>query len=519
MNTVRAVRSIAHHALLAALIVAGLAAAAPATATAAEASLGGGTTPASTSPVTPRQAPASLQQAKLTAADGATYDHFGLCVAISGDTVVVGVQEADIDGRGDQGSVYVFVRSGTTWSFQDKLTAPDGSAGDRFGASVAIVGDTVVAGAPEDDIGANFNQGSAWVFVRVGAVWTPQARLVAAGGAANVAFGNSVAISGETIVVGNDGDGGGRGSAYVFTHNGRIWAQQAKLTASDGAALDNFGHSVAISGETIVAGATGDDIGANVNQGSAYVFVRSGEAWSRQAKLTAGDGRRFGHAVALTGATAVVGSPGTGHARGAAYVFTRSGTTWSRQARLTASAPTPDDQFGIAVAISGRTAVVGAIGDTVGGIYQGTAYVFTRAGTAWTRSARLFAADGASPDDLGVSVGVSGRSAVAGAFQARVGGNFGQGAAYVFAGLVPPRIGRLSPTHARSGATVTITGTGFGAKRGTSKVYFGSKAASRYVKWTATKIKVRVPRVSRGKTSVRVKTLMGRSNAKAFWRN
>ena len=499
VNTVRTARSIALHAALGALVVAGLAAAAPATAAAAKAS--------------------PLQQAKLTAADGATYDHFGQSVAISGDTVAVGVQEDDIDGRSEQGSVYVFVRSGATWSFQAKLTAPGGSAGDRFGASVAIAGDTVVAGAPADDIGANSTQGSAWVFVRDGVVWAPPARLVAADGAANVAFGNSVAISGETIAVGEAGDAGGRGSAYVFTYNGRIWTQQAKLTASDGAALDNFGDSVAISGETVVVGAAGDDIGASVNQGSAYVFTRSGTTWSRQAKLTAGDGRSLGRAVALTGATAVVGSPETDHVRGVAYVFTRSGTTWSRQARLTASSPTPDDAFGISVAISGKTAVVGANGDTVGGIHQGAAYVFTRAGATWTRGARLFAADGASSDDFGISVGVSGGSAVAGAFQARVAGNYGQGAAYVFAGLVPPRISRLSPAHARPGATVTITGTGFGAQRGASKVYFGGKAADRYVDWSATRIKVKVPRVSKGKTSVLVKTLMGRSNAKAFWRD
>ena len=159
----------------------------------------------------------------------------------------------------DQGSAYVFVRSGGVWSQQQKLLASDAAAGDLFGVSVAISGETVVVGAPFDDGAAGFDQGSAYVFVRSGGVWSQQQKLEASDAAAGDMFGSSVAISGETVVVGaplDDGAAGtDQGSAYVFVRSGGVWSQQQKLEASDAAAVDCFGFSVAISGETVVVGA------------------------------------------------------------------------------------------------------------------------------------------------------------------------------------------------------------------------------------------------------------------------
>ena len=158
-----------------------------------------GTTPASAGPPA---APAdgllallALQQAQLTVADGAAYDYFGSSVAVDGDTAVVGAQSDSIGASADQGSAYVFVRSGATWTQQAQLTAADGAATDEFGCRVALSGDTAVVCAWYDDVGANADQGSAYVFVRSGTTWTQQAQLTAADGAANDCFGSSVAVS------------------------------------------------------------------------------------------------------------------------------------------------------------------------------------------------------------------------------------------------------------------------------------------------------------------------------------
>ena len=270
---------------------------------------------------------------KLTAPDPAAGDAFGVSVAISGDTAVAGALFDDDRGT-NSGSAYVFIRSGTTWTQQAKLTPNDGSAGAQFGISVAISGDTVVVGASSDSTGAS-NSGSAYVFIRSGTTWTLEAKLSAADAASGDSFGWSVDIDGDTAIVGarlDDAGGSNSGSAYVFVRAGAIWTQQAMLTAADGAANDWFGVSVAISGDTAVAGAQFDDDGGS-NTGSAYVFLRSGTVWSQQAKLTAGDAATadlFGHHADIQGDTLLAGAPFTdegGSNAGSAYVFVRTGAT------------------------------------------------------------------------------------------------------------------------------------------------------------------------------------------------
>ena len=367
----------------------------------------------------------NTQQAKLTASDAASNDHFGGSVAISGDTAVVGARLDEAPGTAsntDSGSAYVFVRSGDTWSQQAKLTASDAAFQDYFGWSVAVSGDTIVVGASQDD-DAGTQSGSAYVFVRSGTTWSQQAKLTASDAAAADLFGFSVAISGDTIVVGayrDDDAVGESGSAYVFVRSGTTWSQQAKLTATDPGFTDFLGWSVAISGDTIVVGARLDDAAAQ-NSGSAYVFVRSGATWSQQAKLTPSDAAlndEFGYSVAVSGDTAVVGTPfddDAGNESGSAYVFVRSGTTWSQQAKLTAADAAANDRFGFSVAVSGDTVVVGAYGDDDAGTDSGSAYVFVRSGTTWSQRAKLTASDATVADQFGISVAVSGDTAVAGA--------------------------------------------------------------------------------------------------------
>ncbi len=224
--------------------------------------------------------PARAAEQKLTALDAAVNDRFGISVSVSGDTAVIGTYGDD----SYSGSAYVFIRSGGTWTQQAKLTALDAAAGDRFGTSVSVSGDTAVIGAYNDDGGT----GSAYVFVRSGTTWTQQVKLTASDAAADDLFGYSVSVSGDTAVVAaryDDGIGTNSGSAYVFVRSGTTWTQQAKFTASDAAAQDYFGTSVSVSGDTAVIGAYNDDGGT----GSAYVFVRSGTTWTQQAKLTASD--------------------------------------------------------------------------------------------------------------------------------------------------------------------------------------------------------------------------------------
>jgi len=211
--------------------------------------------------------PTLAQEAKLTASDAAAGDQFGINVAIDGETAVVGANTDDTAAGTAAGSAYVFVRSGVSWSQQAKLTASDAAGGDDFGVSVAISGNTIVVGADLND-----DAGSAYVFVRSGTSWSQQAKLTAGDAASADQFGFNVGISGETVVVGAVSDDTITGSAYVFVRSGTSWSQQAKLTASDAAATDNFGISVGISGDTVVSGALFDDDGGT-DSGSAYVFA------------------------------------------------------------------------------------------------------------------------------------------------------------------------------------------------------------------------------------------------------
>jgi hypothetical protein len=369
----------------------------------------------------------ATQQAKLTASDGAKDDELGISVAIDGQTAVAGAYYKDGPAGAHQGAAYVFVASGGTWTQQAKLMAADGAADDELGWSVAVSGDTAVAGAFYKDGPAGVHQGAAYVFVRDGTAWTQQAKLMPADAAANDDFGWSVAVSGDTAVVGAyakvGAAGAAQGAAYVFVRSGTAWTQQAKLTARDPAANDTFGYAVAISGDTIVVGADGKRGSAGSQQGAAYVFERSGGAWVQRVELTATDGAAAGHfgaAVALDGDLAVVGahaSSGGGGTPGAAYVFARGAGAWTQRGKLMATDGASGDRFGWAVALFGDTVLVGASYKTgPAGQYQGAVYAFAPCGTGWIQEAKLLAGDGQAGDRFGCSVSLSGDLAIAGAY-------------------------------------------------------------------------------------------------------
>ena len=357
-------------------------------------------------------------QQHLMASDAAPFDAFGCSVAVSGDTAVAGAcgGEGPVGGP-DTGSAYVFVRAGALWTQQQELSAFDVGSSASFGYSTSISGDTVVVGARYADTAGGPDAGSAYVFVRSGATWTQEQKLLASDGAAGDFFGTSVSVSGDTVAVGASsadtpgGFGFNTGAAYVFARAGTTWTEEQKLRSLDSAAIDLFGSSVSLSGETLVVGAWSDDTLGAADSGAVYVFVRSGAAWTLQTKLRpfpfdTTPGARFGWSVSVSGDTLVVGAPAPGLV-GAAYVFQRSGTTWFYQQKLVA--PAGATQFGQSVAVSGDTVVVGS---PLGGPgAAGSATVFVRSGTSWTEQQTLVASDGAPNDAFGWSVSITGETA------------------------------------------------------------------------------------------------------------
>jgi len=442
-----------------------------------------------------------IQQAELTASDGAAGDDFGKSVALSGSTIVVGVPQRTVGSNSTQGAAYVFVQSGSTWVQQAELTASDGAAFDEFGSSVAVSGSTAVIGAAWRTVGSNQYQGAVYVFVESGGTWSEQAELTASDGGSNNYFGFSVALSGSTIMVGapghpTTGSNVAQGAAYVFVQSGSTWVQQAELTASDGMAYDQLGSSVAVSGSTVVAGAPCHMVGSNTCQGAAYVFVESGGTWSQQAELTLSDSvlyDQFGWSVALIGATAVVGANnhtvGSNVGQGAAYVFVESGGTWSQQAELTVSDGAAYDHFGSSVGLSGSTVLVGApqhpYFSSLNVPGPGAAYIFLESGGTWSQQAEPMASDGAANEGFGHSVAVDSGTGVVGApTHPAIGPNADQGAAYVFGSSsltgTATKLG-LSPSTVVAGSsgpvvmTATVSPTsGSGMPTGTVTFYSAS---------------------------------------------
>jgi hypothetical protein len=427
-------------------------------------------------------APAPVLQAYVKPSDTETNDQFGYSVAISGSTMIIGAPNECSNATGvngnqtnkngfQSGAAYVFVRSGSNWTQQAYLKASNTGVGDHFGQSVAIYGDTIIVGAPSEASnasGVNGNQandnatnsGAAYIFVRSGTNWNQQAYLKASNTGAEDRFGDSVAISGDIVIVGatveasgshevngdqNDNTVPYAGAAYAFARSGTNWSQQGYLK---GPSNDEFGGSVSVSGNTAVVG--------NLDSPVACVFVRSGTNWTREAVFVGLDpfgDDSFGKSVAVSGDTVVVGAPEESSGMeesGAAYVFVRSGTNWIQQAFLKASNAREYDGFGNSVAIVGDTVVVGASGqgyhdDALG---SGAAYVFVRHGVNWSEQAflKICYCEASSYDAVGYSVAVYGDTVVAGAPRedsdaTGMNGNqsseqgFNSGASYVFVGL------------------------------------------------------------------------------------
>ncbi|MEM7183717.1 MAG: putative Ig domain-containing protein [Spirochaetota bacterium] len=452
-----------------------------------------------------------VQQAYVKATNAGSQDYFGYDVGISSDTIVVGAYGEDSnqttitngttasanDSSSNSGAAYVYTRSGTTWTQEAYLKPPVTATSDQFGFSVAIDTDTIVVGSwlegsnqttitngttGSTDNSAS-NSGAAYVYTRSGTTWTQQAYLKAPNAESSDFFGYDVGISSDTIVVGAYGEASNQttitngtsastnnsannsGAAYVFKRSGTTWAQEAYLKAANAEGDDFFGDAVAISSDTIVVGAYGEDSnqttitnGTTASSdntlsivGAAYVFKRSGTTWAQEAYLKPPNGETndaFGRAISVNGDTIAIGafqedsnqttitngttasSDNSQGSSGAVYVFKRSGTTWAQEAYIKAPNAFTSTQFGIDVAIESDTLVVGSNwedsnqttitnGSTASSDTSvndaGAVYVFKRNGTTWEQRAYAKAPNPDSSDYFGVSVGISSDTMVVGA--------------------------------------------------------------------------------------------------------
>lgn len=364
--------------------------------------------------------------AKLLAPEGGADDYFGYSVSVSGDAAVIGMY-LDDDVALNAGAAYVYRRDANgQWNQEAKLHASDGAANDFFGYSVSISGDVILIGADDDgDLG--LFSGSAYVFRRdANGQWNQEAKLHASDGTLTDQFGTSVAVSGDVAVIGapNHDEGvSDSGAAYVFQWDGTQWNDEGKLLPPNGQHEgDYLGYSVAIADGVIVVGAPGVD-GFGFDYGAAYVFRQGNPDWLYDGVLFApdgGDGDQFGTSVSISGDAALVGALWNSHTAmnaGSAYVYRWNGSRWPLEAELLASDGAQDDRFGNAVAISGDVAVVGAYQADASALDSGAAYVFRFDGNGWGQDAKIVASDGADSDWFGWSVALDGDAAMIGAYQ------------------------------------------------------------------------------------------------------
>ena len=394
-----------------------------------------------------------------------TWDLFGSAVAMDGELAVVGAQY-DGDAAYRAGAVYVYRNLSGVWVEDGKLFASDAAAEARFGKSVAVSGDVVLVGAWTDSEGGD-DAGAAYVFRHVADDWIEEQKLTATDAAEGDLFGGSVSIDGDRALIGaarDDDAGSNSGAAYVYRFETGSWIEETKLAAADGAASDLFGTNVSLSGSNAVISSHGDD-DDGIGSGSAYVFRDEESGWVEGQKLTASDaagGDLFGTAVASSGNSILIGAIGddeAGQGAGAVYVFRESGGVWSEEEKLSARNTRAGDLFGSALALDGDCAVIGAPSRSRFGPSAGTGYVFEFDGESWVeRQKMLVPSDVSSWDQFGSSVAVSGDAILAGTDLDDV-----PGAAYAFALPVNTEVLSLDPANgsAAGGTLVTVSGAGF----------------------------------------------------------
>ena len=318
-------------------------------------------------------------EARLEPKDTEFADDFGCGVAIEGDTILVGDWHHSELGNA-AGAAYIFTFDGSEWTEEAKLQALDAGWYDYFGYAVALAGDVVIIGAPEDD-DLGESSGSVYVFRPAGGAWEQKAKLHASDGQTNYCFGRAVAVSGDRFIAGGRQKYGDGTAGYVFRFDGESWLEEAILLPEEVVPDDMYGACVAIDGNVALVSASGDPDGAKI--GAVYVFRHDGASWNEETKLLSGEGAegdRFGSSVAVHNETIVIGANSDdeyGEDSGSAYAFTHDGAEWLHHSKLLPSDGAPDARFGGDVAISGDLVLVGAPGDDDHGENSGSAYIFS----------------------------------------------------------------------------------------------------------------------------------------------
>jgi len=390
---------------------------------------------------------------KLTASDEAETDYFGGSVSIDGDYAIVGA----INNDNWKGAAYIFRRDGDDWIEEQKLVASDAEDSpeeywDWFGNSVAIDGEYAVVGAEYDD---NENSpdrsptwkaaGAAYIFKRHGNYWIEEQKLIASDGYYWDRFGSSVAIEGDTILIGAVGDHNDNcnepnepytapGSVYVFNKVGELWIEEQKLVASDLGCIDDFGCSIDIHGDYTIIGA----FGADENLGAAYIFKRDDNVWFEEYKLTAGDRQTwssFGGDVSINGDYALVGARNIDNDEGAVYAFRNNAPNWPQVQKIKASDAGASGggrtwgRFGWSVDMDGDTAIIGS---RFHNEWRGAAYIFKLEDGFWVEEQKIAASDGEIADYFGTSVSIDGDYTIIGAVHDSSVYNVRSGSAYIF---------------------------------------------------------------------------------------
>jgi hypothetical protein len=377
-------------------------------------------------------------QSTLTSSEPQFEASFGSAVALLGSTAMVGAPQVDRHGNSDIGEVTVFEASAAVQT----LDRGDGIADDLGGYSVAVAGDTVLYGAPGENLADIGGVGAVYAWRRNGSAWTIQQRIVPSTVSAGMSFGSASAIAGDSAFIGAElarVAAQTRGAVFHYTRINNSFELQGQIVAMDGAAGDRFGFAMALSGDTLVVAAPEANVADIADAGAVYVFVRNGTGWSEQAKLTAGDlvtsTPAFGTSVAIDGDTVLVSSPSGGvQDQGLVFVFVRSGGGWTRQATLTGFDSANQDLFGQGLALRGNLAVIGAPGDDIGAAAnRGSARVFFRSGSAWTETTQLTNPGGAANDQFGRAVAMTDDAVVVTANAADQSGNLDAGVAYAYA--------------------------------------------------------------------------------------
>jgi hypothetical protein len=326
------------------------------------------------------------EEAVLLASDGMPGDRFGCSIAMSGDVIAIGAQEADLPGAADVGAVYVFRYAGGVWVEEAKITAGDADDDDRFGYSVAIEGDVLIVGAPRDDNTAGDNAGAVYVLRLEGEEWTEQVKLTDPDGEDGDQFGYSVALSGDVLLVGvifDKESGYDAGAVIAYRDTGSTWEKESTLLASDGGSDHRFGVSVALDGDIAVVGATGHDGGAQ-EAGAAYIFRSAADTteWVEEARLEPSEpqsGSEFGRAVAVENGCALVGAYhywAAARRSGAAFVYRHDGASWVETTMLVSQHSGAFEHFGWALTLDGGRVLVGAPGDGEPGGHPESAWIF-----------------------------------------------------------------------------------------------------------------------------------------------